>query len=517
MKHKGTTFTTIALLTLSLGLLSGSVPTQAMSKDLQQRVLRASIKLLTHFDADEEAGSLCSGTLLNQEGYILTNFHCVGYATLGGPDEELDELGLEPGDLYNSDGLSMVAITDSPRQLPQAAYIAQVLTGDADLDLAVLKIVSYINGKQKLPKTLPLVYADLADSDTVETLDEVYVIGYPGIGGDTVTATQGKISGFIDEDEDDIVDWFKTDVLINQGNSGGSAMNDYGELVGVPTLRLRDGSGNVIYLVPPTNHAVPLIEQAMQLGRSAASSGKSVQRPGDVPGVQNIGSITFGTGFDDDGVTEAGTTFASGTGEIHAGVPYQNMRDGTRWGYYWQCEGQDVAGDINLKWQYGRQGVLDLYLQGKNGLAEGNYNLQVLINDAVVQEGQFAIGGTKSRKTPAKPQIVESEGVIVTGSVIDYSTRKPIQGAAVVFLHPGTTVDDFDEDTSEGMVDTVLALGVTNAKGRYTTDVPLPRDEVYSVIVGARGYFRIAEDDAVEITEDDPDLVELEPIELDRQ
>ena len=48
-----------------------------------------------------------------------------------------------------------------------------------------------------------------------------------------------KISGFLDENDDKVMDWFKTDVLVNQGNSGGSAVNDQGELVGVPTARLK--------------------------------------------------------------------------------------------------------------------------------------------------------------------------------------------------------------------------------------------------------------------------------------
>ena len=51
----------------------------------------------------------------------------------------------------------------------------------------------------------------------------------------------------------------------------------------------------------------------------------------------------------------------------------------------------------------------------------------------------------------------------------------------------------------------------------YTLNKPLERGEVYTVIVGAKGYVRIAEDDALEITEDDPDVIELDPLELDKQ
>ncbi len=427
-------------------------------------------------------------------------------------------MGLEPGDLYNKKGLSVVAITDDARQLPKPAYVAQVMAKDSDLDVAVLKIISYYNSKQKLPATLPVVSIPLADSDTVDTLDEVFVIGYPGIAGDSVTATEGKISGFLDEDGDTRFDWFKTDVLVNQGNSGGSAVNDNGELVGIPTARLQDQAGNVIYLIRPTNVAVPYINKALKAGGSSADLGEESTAPATVPAGQNIGQITFGSGFDDtDGVTGEATSFASGIPEVHGGVPYDDMQDGTAWGYTWQLDGQDATGQTNLRWKFGPSGVLDLYLRGKSGLSDGDYNLQVFLKGALVKEGQFTVGQSRGSSAPEKPSASADTGVVVSGAIIDSSTRRPIQGALIVFLYPGQTVDDFDDDDSNGKADTVISYGSTNAKGQFTINTPLPRGEVYTVIVGAKGYQRIAEDDALEITEDDPDLVELDSIGLDRQ
>ncbi len=518
MRGRTIILTAAVLLTIVLGLVGSAHPAQALDKPTRQQVLRASVKLMTPFDADPNGGSLCSGTMLNQEGYILSNFHCVGYVKSGDRDRELESLGLRPGDLYNKKGLSIIAITNDPRQLPVPTYIAQVLAADAVLDISVLKVVAYYNSKQKLPATLPVVSIPLADSDTVETLDEVFVIGYPGIAGDTVTATEGKISGFLDEDGDNQFDWFKTDVLVNQGNSGGSAVNDQGQLVGIPTARLQDKSGNVIYLVRPTNMAVPYINQAMKAGGSAASLGQAPTMPATVPSGQNFGAISFGTGFNDKtGVTGAATRFSSRVTEVHAGLPYNDMRNNTAWGYMWQLDGVDVTGQPNLKWNFGASGVLDLYLKGKDGLSDGTYNLQVFLRGNLTQEAQFVVGQPAARVTPQKPAATARQGVIITGTVIDYSTRRPIQGATVVFLYAGLTIDDFDNDTSKGKADTVLAYGITNANGVFTINNPLPRGEVYSALVGAKGYQRIAEDDALEIAEDDPDLVELDPIALDRQ
>jgi hypothetical protein len=78
-------------------------------------------------------------------------------------------------------------------------------------------------------------------------------------------------------------------------------------------------------------------------------------------------------------------------------------------------------------------------------------------------------------------------------------------------------VRDYDADKSKGRVNTVQAYGVTDAGGAFTSDGPLARGETYTVIVTARGYQRVAENHALEITEDDPDVVELDDIEMDRQ
>jgi serine protease Do len=434
----------VVLLTLAFGLAGSDRSAEALDKTVRQQVLRASVKLMTPFDADEQAGSLCSGSMLNQEGYILTNFHCVGYLTDGRRDPELDSMGLRPGDLFNTKGTSVVAITDDPRQFPRPTYVAQVMAADSTLDLAVLKIVSYYNSRQKLPASLPVVAFNLADSDTVETLDEVFVIGYPGIAGNSVTATEGKISGFLDEDEDGSFDWFKTDVLVNQGNSGGSALNENGELIGIPTARLQDGQGNVIYLIRPLNIAVPHIEQALQAGgtRPAIANPPVSPRthPAQPAGNPSFGRLTFGTGFDENrGVTGIATQFGTGIAEVHAGLPYENLRDGISWGYMWQLDGQDVTGQDALRWEHGASGILNLYLTGKTGLPDGIYNLQVYLRGALVQEGGFRVGQqAPGSRRPAKPVLPPDPGVMVSGTVVDYNNRRPIQARSSSSCVPGS-------------------------------------------------------------------------------
>ena len=62
--------------------------------------------------------------------------------------------------------------------------------------------------------------------------DEITVLGYPGVGGDTMTLTTGRYSGTTRLDGQL---WIKTDAQISPGNSGGPAFDAEGRLIGVPT------------------------------------------------------------------------------------------------------------------------------------------------------------------------------------------------------------------------------------------------------------------------------------------
>ncbi len=510
-------FCTMALLALALGLLSTIAPASALDREGLQRGLRASVKLLI-LDPDEYILGTCSGTVLNSQGYILTNYHCVGQTDIYGEDPNYAH-----GDLFHPQGILAVAINEDPRQLPVLTYYAQFLAGNPDQDVAVLKIIDYLDSSQPLPEDLPLVPAVLLDSDLVEIGEEVSIIGFPGLGGETVTFTEGSISGFEDDDGDRVPDWFKTSALINAGNSGGTAVNERGEMIGIPSRSVSGGADrpqDALYHIKPLNHAIPVIQRAMQAGNSDTEIGGN-QGPnvgGDVPTGENIGELTFGTGYGQNGLTGMGTSFPSGTTEVHGAMPYQNMRNGTPWGYIWQYEGQDaVISDPDLRWEEGTSGELDLAIFSDGAMPDGDFNLQIFINDELVREGQFTIGNSEPIQddVPQSPPTQESEGVTVFGQIVDMDTSQPIEGAIILFLLPGATVRDFAN--SEDVMSLVQAMGSTDAEGFYVLVPPVPRGEAYTVIVIADGYETLAVDDGIEMTADEPDLLELQTIGLERE
>ncbi len=63
--------------------------------------------------------------------------------------------------------------------------------------------------------------------------DHLSVLGYPGVGGSSLTVTDGIISGF---EDDNGVRYIKTSAKIEHGNSGGIAVKDSGCVLGIPTF-----------------------------------------------------------------------------------------------------------------------------------------------------------------------------------------------------------------------------------------------------------------------------------------
>src|SRR5829696_2535794 len=191
-----------------------------------------------------------SGTVVSPDGLILTNQHLI---TPEGADEKLAELETQlasegkNADLQVDPERFMVAVSDG-RHLPDPRYVARVVAEDPDLDLAVLRIDADERGTPLDPETLDLPNLPLGNSDAVNLGQTVHVFGFPGIGAGSLTYTVGIVSGFLFEEGIDGTAWINTDAVTSGGNSGGAAVNNAGQLVGVPTsgsaLDCRKGDTN---------------------------------------------------------------------------------------------------------------------------------------------------------------------------------------------------------------------------------------------------------------------------------
>lgn len=204
--------------------LSGATPTHAqLNREALNHALVATVQIFT-LDSNLEVVASGSGSIVDPRGVIVTNFHVLG--------------DTDTGDLANEDGLVGIALTQNPRQPAVPTYIGQYVEGDPELDLAIVRLVGDLEGNE-LTACPDLPAFEIGNSDDVQVGDELDIIGFPGIGGSSVTFTRGTVSGF-ESDESATTVWMKTDAEINPGNSGGAAVYQDGSLVGIPTQVIID-------------------------------------------------------------------------------------------------------------------------------------------------------------------------------------------------------------------------------------------------------------------------------------
>jgi S1-C subfamily serine protease len=464
----------ILLAALSLG---SSQSVLAIEKKAQDRAL-ASAAFIAILDQDGDMDGSGSGTFISADGLILTNFHVVG-----DPDT---------GELYHADGMVGIGVIEDPTEPAIPRFYAQVVVGDPSLDLAVVRVVSYLDG-DSLPSNLNLTYLPFGDSDTLGFGDDIISIGFPGVGivneVISLTYTEGSVAGFVSEGGVKV--WIKTDALTGPGNSGGMVVNDAGEIIGVHTAGSSDPqSAARISLERPINLAYELIRQAQvtepgQPVIPAKPRATPTTTTGDAGGAV-WSEFTFATGVDSNyNPIGAADAFESGVSEVYAVYQYEDMEDGQAWLRTWYLDGEAVLSQDET-WDGGENGSGWLNIYNNGGLPDAAYDLVVWVEGEKVQEGSFTVGQPGSI-LPARPK---DEGVWIQGRIVDAATGRGIRGAAFVALAPGTTIADFDANPSE---DLFYASGQADAKGYFQLDRALERGEGYSVIVGARGYKRIAE------------------------
>jgi hypothetical protein len=205
-------FTIFLILTFILGL----VPIN-FSNAITQNQIDAEVQIVCT-DGDDSWFS-GSGTIIDPKGIILTNRHVIEGAYM-----DTCFIGF------------IESISQEPNFGTEGNYnLAEVKyqTTSDDMDAAIL----YLDN----PTNKIYSYIDIwnSNSDNLKFGDKVEVIGFPSIGGSTITYASGDFSGF-GSASDGTENYIKTIVSINHGNSGGAAYNSAGSFIGMPTFVLTD-------------------------------------------------------------------------------------------------------------------------------------------------------------------------------------------------------------------------------------------------------------------------------------
>ena len=202
-------------------------------QQVYQQVNPATVLVLT--DLGEKA-SVGTGVILTADGYIVTNAHVI------------------------ADGQSVLVVLADARR-----YEAELVGFDSAEDLAVLKAVD----AEDLPTAV------LGDSDECWVGDTVYAIGNP-LGVELRgTLTQGIISA-IDRRvtmDGKAMTMLQTTAALNNGNSGGPLINEYGQVIGINTMKMSNSIADAeaatvegLGFAVPTGRAVTVINDILATG-----------------------------------------------------------------------------------------------------------------------------------------------------------------------------------------------------------------------------------------------------------
>jgi serine protease Do len=183
------------------------------------------------FNQTVQSASAGSGFIITADGYIVTNYHVI---------ESANDVKVT---LYDG-----------------KEYEAKIIGGDADYDIAVLKIDA--TGLQAVT---------IGNSATLQIGEDIAAIGNP-LGELTFSMSEGIVSCVDREINVDGTPFnmIQVTAAINPGNSGGPLFNTYGEVVGIVSAKysayantVAEGLGFAI----PINDVIAMVEDIMENGR----------------------------------------------------------------------------------------------------------------------------------------------------------------------------------------------------------------------------------------------------------
>lgn len=193
-------------------------------QQIAQRAKLATVQIRS-LDANGRVNGTGSGFFVSADGTIVTNFHVI------------------------EDAASLEIERDSGEIFDNVYYLAS----DPRRDTAILKIP--VGNAPVLP---------LGSDEPVETGSRIFVMGNPL--GQTATFSDGLVSA---SRMTNGVQLLQVTAPISPGSSGGPAMNDRGQVIGIATMFL-EGGQNLNFLVP-VQYVRPMISMGEQPRRFTAS------------------------------------------------------------------------------------------------------------------------------------------------------------------------------------------------------------------------------------------------------
>src|SRR3989304_5029710 len=187
-------------------LISLRLNSQTLTAEQIYEKVKDAVVVILAYDYSDELVKQGSGVVLNDKGYVVTNYH-----SLSG----CERLEIKHGD-------EIIPYVD-------------IIGIDVEKDILILKIEE---------KKFPAV--KLGDIKALKVGQRVYAIGSPM--GCENTISEGIISRLRSYEELS-KNYIQITASISPGSSGGAVVNDKGELIGISTLTAKEGQ-NLNFAIP---------------------------------------------------------------------------------------------------------------------------------------------------------------------------------------------------------------------------------------------------------------------------
>lgn len=243
------------------------------------------------------------------------------------------------------------------------------------------------------------------------------------------------------------------------------------------TTRIQDDNG-----LPPGQYRLELyIEDRLAATSDFIIAGASV---GAFPRVfQNMRS-TSATDQQQALTATSTSSFSGGVRSVFALFDWERLARGTLWKMRWTVD-DTIFYEQTSPWNTNETGENFLVqLTGNDGIPDGTYRMELLINDVSLAELEMEVG---IGQLPID-SFASATGVQLNGQIIDAETGAGIPGVSFILLNTTFSAE------FAWRRDQIYAMATTDRNGRFQLDRLLEFDNPYSVMVSARGYLPVTGD-----------------------